>query len=231
MRAKILFVDDSEDDQFLISRQLADQHTITRALSLKEAEREIACGKFDIILLDLNLPDGDGMSFMATLRQREESRDIPIILFTHQDELPKELMGFSLGAEDFISKNSPSERIRARIEARLKKVEVKKEQEMTLFKGNLKLNVSFQKASVIFEGKEVQVELTQLEFKLLFYFLRHEDYIFSREQILSSVWGDAAEVFDRTVDMHISKLRKKIAMTDYKIESVHRAGYRLTRVK
>lgn len=230
MRARILVVDDSMDYQELAASMFGQQHDVVSAMTLAQASRQLSKQSFDLILLDVNLPDGDGFSFFVTLKAEGHTRSIPVIFLTGQGDAPHEVMGFSLGAEDYISKPADVPRLRARIEARLRRIGEQREREMTLMKGNLKLMVAQQRAAVVRDGKETPVELTPLEFKLLFHLLRHEEQVFSREQLLGAVWGQAAtDVFDRTVDMHVSNVRRKIAGSDYGIKAVHGVGYRMAR--
>jgi two-component system phosphate regulon response regulator PhoB len=177
------------------------------------------------------MPDGDGFSYFAKLRSQEHTRDIPVIMVTGKGEAPSEVMGFTLGAEDYLVKPIDPVRMKARIDARLKNLRQKKETGMVLLRGNLKLSVSRQRVALVQDGKELPVGVTPVEFKLLFHFLRNEDQVFTREQLLGAVWGNSVDVFDRTVDMHVSNLRKKIVGSEYKIQAVHGTGYRFTRVE
>jgi two-component system phosphate regulon response regulator PhoB len=203
---------------------------VTAVLTLEQADRELSRGIFDLILLDVTFPEGDGFAYLAKLRSSEHTRDVPVILVTGNVETSKEVMGLSLGAEDYLVKPVDPAILRARIESRMKKVREKRDAEMVLQRGNLKLSVSSQRAALIFEGTETPIAVTPVEFKLLFYFFRHEDEVFSREHLLAAVWGNASEIINRTVDMHVSNLRKKIIGSEYKIQAVHGSGYRLTKV-
>lgn len=226
MQPRILSIDDAPDHQLIMGRLFVRDYAVTTAFTLEEADRELGRGSFDLILLDVNLPDGDGFSYFAKLRSQDHTRDIPVIFVTMAGETPKEVMGLTLGAEDYIIKPIDPTRMRARVDARLKNLKQKRDGEMILHRGNLKLSVSLQRVALVQEGKERPISVTPVEFKLLFHFLRHEERVFSREQLLSAVWGNASEVFDRTVDMHVSNLRKKIVGSDYKIQAVHGTGYR-----
>jgi DNA-binding response OmpR family regulator len=209
MQFKILVVDESVEHQHLVHSLLGKEHLVTQAFTLKETRKFLEKNQFDIILLDITLPDGDGLSFYADLQTKEQTRDIPVIYITSHTEINKEVMGFSLGADDYIIKPLEPSRFKARIESRLKQLQQKKEKQMVINKGNLRLSVPLQKVSILNDGIENQIDLTPVEFKLLFHFLRYEDYILTREQLLKAVWGNTSEVLDRTIDMHVSNLRKK----------------------
>jgi DNA-binding response OmpR family regulator len=229
VQPRILSVDDAPDHQLIVGRLFVRDYSIITAFTLEEADLELGRGTFDLILLDVNLPDGDGFSYFAKLRAQDHTRDIPVIFVTISGEMSHEVTGLSLGAEDYIVKPIDPARTRARVDARLKNLRQRREGEMVLQRGNLKLSVSLQRVTLIIEGKEHPIGVTPVEFKLLFYFFRHEDHAFTREQLRSAVWGNASEVFDRTVDMHVSNLRKKIIGSDYKIQAVQGIGYRFTK--
>lgn len=214
----------------MVQAILAQQNTLVYAHTLSDARRELGRASFDLILLDVLLPDGDGFAFYAELSAQDHLRCIPVIFVTARSEVPSEVMGFSLGAWDYVTKPVEPARFRARIEARLRQLQEQRDRELILQKGDLRLNVSMQRVSLMRDGREEEViDLTPVEFKLLFHLLRHEGHVFSRDQLLTSVWGNAAEVFDRTVDMHVSNLRKKISESEHKIQAVHGMGYRLSR--
>jgi len=229
MQTRLLAIDDAIDHQQILSHLFSRQYALTQAFTLSEADNELARNSFDLILLDLQLPDGDGFSYFGKLQSQEHTREIPVVFLTSSGEAPKEIMGLTLGAEDYIVKPIDPARLRARVEAKIRQLGSRRTREMVLQRGNLKLVVSLQRASLIQNGKETPISLTQVEFKLLFHFLRYEDVVFTREQLLMAAWGDASRVYDRTVDMHISNIRKKIADSDYEIQSVHGVGYRFSR--
>lgn len=230
MQFKILVVDDCEEHQQLIVGLLGKQQQLTHAYTLSEARKFLELSPFDLILLDITLPDGDGLTFYGDLLEVEKTRGLPVIFITGHLESNKEVMGFSLGADDFITKPIDPARFKARIECRLKQIEFKKDKDLVLVRGNLRLCVTLQKVSILKEGIEQFIDLTPVEFKLLFHFLRHENFILTREQLLKAVWGDAAEVLDRTIDMHISNLRKKISESHFKIKAIHGTGYKLMNI-
>lgn len=212
-----------------MNQVFSEQYSVVQAFTIKEAEQALDKGSFDLILLDIHLPDGDGLSLFAKLQTQDHTKDIPVIFVTGSQDAPREVMGFSLGAEDYIHKPIEPARLRARVDARLRQISKRKDREMHLCKGDLKLSISLQRAALVREGRDHPIDLTPVEFKLLFHFLRFEDQVFTRDQLLNAVWGNASEVFDRTVDMHVSNLRKKISASAYKILSVHGTGYRFAK--
>jgi DNA-binding response OmpR family regulator len=229
MLARLLIVDDCETHHLVMAGAFERTFEVTGARTLADAERALDRADYALILLDVNLPDGDGFSFYAKLRAKPHTAHTPVIFVTANDSASGEIMGFSLGAEDYIVKPVEPLRLRSRVEARLNRLASKQERDLTLQKGDLRLSVSQQKVTLSKGGVESPLALTPVEFKLLFHFLRNEGHVFSRAQLLNTVWGNATDVYERTVDMHISKLRRKIEASEFKLSAVHGLGYRLQR--
>lgn len=214
------------DDQEIIRAVLGKQHGVFVAGSVEESERILARENIDLILLDIVLPDGDGFRYCATLQTKDETRQIPIIFLTVKNNVQDKVLGFSLGADDYISKPFDPIELRARVESRLKKNRERSERELVLQKGDVSFDIPRQRIQVQSNGRSQEVELTPLEFKLLLFFARHEGHVLSRGQLIAGVWGDHTHVIDRNVDTQVSGLRKKIAASVYSIQSVHGMGYR-----
>lgn len=225
---KILIVEDDKEFQKLMTSILGPYHLIEFCESLKETKLKLHASKPDLMLLDLNLPDGDGLSYFAELQSNEETQSIPVMIITANTDAEKEVMGFSLGAEDFIVKPVDPVRLKARIQNKVKQIQSREPNDIYFFKGTIKLCLSTQQAYLIRENRELAIELTPIEFKLLFQFLRHEEKTFSCEQLIMTVRGKS-EMSDRTIDMHVSNLRKKIAETEFKIRPIHGVGYRISK--
>jgi DNA-binding response OmpR family regulator len=231
MQEKLLIIDDDESHQQETRKALDRVCCVVPAYTLAQANAELSKSSFSLILLSVALSDGNAFSFFAKLKSQEHTSEIPVIFVTLGGGLAHELMGFSLGADDYISKPIDPSRLKARIDARLALLRKRQQREMVLVKGNVKLSVNHQRAAIVHEGREMVVSLTPVEFKLLFHLLRFEDRVFSREQLLVSIWENAAEVFDRTVDMHVGRLCSKIALSEFEIKPVHGLGYKLSKQK
>lgn len=234
MEEKILVIDGDKKHQQLVRKALERVCRMVPASTLVAADTELQKSSFDLILLDVALPDGDGFSFFTKLKSQPHTAEIPVIFVTSRNDIANELMSLSLGAEDYISKPVAPSRLEARIEARLAQLRSRQVREMVLVGGNIKLDVKHQCAAIVHEGREAVISLAPVEFKLLFHFLRFEDRVFSREQLLESIWENTDTVFtifDRTIDMHIAKLRKKIALSGFEIKAVPGLGYKLSRQK
>jgi len=225
---KILLIDDATDVQKITTLALGKDYDVTVAPTLDTAQQEITKQSFDLILLDVTLPDGDGYHLCASLQSEEQTREIPVIFLTGKSRVSDKVMAFSLGADDYIVKPFEPLELRARIDARLKKLKSRKETETSVRKGDLRVNVPYQKAYLTDETGERELELTPIEFKILYYLAKCEGVVYSRDQILTAIWGGNVHVLDRTIDTHISALRKKLGNHAHYIESVLRTGYRFS---
>ena len=225
----VLLVEDSPEFQIIVKNSLEIfGMNLVVASTLKEARRFLTENSVDLILLDIHLPDGDGLEFCSQLKADQRSHQIPIIFLTSKNEATDQVAGFALGAEDYISKPFHLLEFKARVESRLKKLRTSQEDAGAIRKSGLYISPMLQRAFDVSEGKERELGLTTLEFKLLFHLARNENCVFTRDQLLTSIWGHEVHVFDRTVDTHICSLRKKLAPISHLVESVTGVGYRFT---
>lgn len=218
----MLVIEDNAEMRILVEAAL-DEYQLTFSSTLREAKEALLKKKHEMILLDLGLPDGDGLKFLAELSGQPETKDIPVIVLTGKSETVNKVMAFSIGAEDFVSKPFDPLELKARVAAKLRKIEKQQLLSEVLRVGDLKIDVLKQKVWV----KDAEaVELTTLEFKLLLNFARTPERVFTRDYLLNEVWGMNVSVTDRTVDTHVGHLRKKLAHSKTKIETVIGSGYR-----
>lgn len=223
----VLLLEDNLEFQTLVKRALGGGSIkVTVATSSAEALQILEKVSVQLILLDVNLPKQNGFEFFSYLQNSEKYKNTPVIFLTGESDPAKKVAAFSLGAEDYIVKPFDVMEFRARVEARLKKSKKDTQGEESLWRGNIHFNLGSQRVYVMEQGGERELELTSLEFKLLFCLARKEDQVFTREQLLSAVWGDRVQVVDRTIDTHISSLRKKLGPCGKYIESVFGTGYR-----
>jgi len=227
---KVLFIEDSEEMQEAVGRALKKECSLTLASSNKAARIHLEQSEFDLVLLDLTLPDGDGFKICNYIRQRDLLRDLPIIFMSGRAEIEDKEMAFSIGADDYIVKPMSSRELRARVLGRLRRAHKIGE---SFSVGNLKFDLPLQKVTILNGVLERALETTSLEFRILLYFARHEDHIFSRNQLLTAIWGENVHLLERTVDTHISHLRKKLkeAGSGLTIKPIHGSGYKLTTEK
>lgn len=225
----ILLVEDSPEILALVTNRLYD-HRIIPATSIAEAEKAMQRNSVDLIILDLTLPDGDGFPFCIRLRNDPATKDIPVIVLTGRNDTNNKVIGFSLGIEDYIVKPFDPVELRARVKSRLNKLYAEKEKDQLFTVEDLRFDIAKQRASALRHGQEKTLDLTPLEFKLLLYFAKHEGHVLSRDLIINEIWGSDIHIVDRTVDTHISNLRKKLHGFGVRvtIKSIYGEGYSLS---
>ena len=232
----LLAVEDSPDFQIMIQRVLSGPSFRLKCVgTASDAIEALGRESFDLVLLDIVLPDGDGFRVCTHMQKEERMRGTPVFFLTGKNDVYDKVLAFSLGADDYIVKPFDPLELKARIEAKLAKKK-SKESDPGAFpdtfkdsfrKGRLKINLGFQKAFVLDDdGKENDLRLTPAEFKLLHYLIRNEGKLCSRSQLLSAIWGQDVHVLDHNVYTHICALRRKLADQAEYIESVPRLGYR-----
>ncbi|MCB0414675.1 MAG: response regulator transcription factor [Bdellovibrionales bacterium] len=222
----ILLLEDDLTFQTLVKESLPKFNWVI-ANSIKEARAllEIHSPKISAILVDIQLPDGDGLRFLNDVTSQEKYSDLPCLILTGQAQVGNKVTAFSLGAEDFIEKPFDPIELEARISAKIRKVKKNKRQDSLFSIGNISVDMNRQKAFLIgANGSEEDLDLTVKEFQLILLFTKNLERVYSREQILDSIWKDIS-ISDRTVDSHISHLRKKIAESQVEIKSLKGVGY------
>uniref|UniRef100_A0A7C6A9I0 Response regulator n=1 Tax=candidate division WOR-3 bacterium TaxID=2052148 RepID=A0A7C6A9I0_UNCW3 len=224
MNKLIAVVDDEPDILELVSLHLKNAgFRVKEFLDGESFYRFLDTQIPDLLILDLMLPDIDGLEICKYLKRKEELAEIPIIMLTAKSEETDKLLGLELGADDYVTKPfSPKElvaRVRAVLRRQKQKVENKK-----IEIGNI-LVIDPQKFEVFVEGEKI--ELTTTEFKILQLLASKIGWIYNREQILDYLWGKEKVVLDRTVDVHIKNLRTKLGKAGKFIKNIRGVGYKL----
>lgn len=223
---KLLLVEDNEVMRVLAANTLKE-FSLSMSATLKEAQVLMQVNTFDLILLDIGLPDGDGLTFLNHL-SNSSGAQTPVIIISGKTDIASKVTAFSFGAEDFISKPFDPIELKARVAAKLKKIDQAKTNLDQMKIGDLVITVSKQKVVILVNGNDqIPVDLTTLEFKLLLSLAKHPERVYTREHLLSEVWGNDLSVTLRSVDTHVAHLRKKIHKSKVKIDTVIRSGYRL----
>ena len=225
MSASILVVEDEPAIQELIAVNLArNGHQVRRAANAEEAYRAVADTLPDVILLDWMLPDTPGPAITRKLRSEARTREVPIIMLTARAGDDDKVAGLESGADDYITKPFSPRELEARIQAVLRRRSPELTSEAVEIEG-LVLNPATR--TVTGNGSELRMGPT--EFQLLHFFMTHADRVYGRPQILDQVWGDHVFIEDRTVDVHIRRLRDALAPSghDALVETVRGAGYRM----
>jgi len=220
----ILVVEDEPAIQELIAVNLEHAgHRVQRAHTAAEADASIRLVKPDLIVLDWMLPDVAGTVLARKLRADPRSKDVPIIMLTARAQEHDKIEGLDAGADDYITKPFSPKELLARIKAVLRR-RAPQLTDDAIEIGGLKLDPAVHRVS----GGGRQLDLGPTEFKLLRFFMTHPERVYSRAQLLDQVWGDHVFVEERTVDVHIRRLRQALEPNghDRLIETVRGTGYR-----
>ncbi len=222
---KILIVEDSPEAFALINLALKDCGKLTWAKDIKSTLELIELHVFDLIVLDLILTDGDGVSLCSLLQTDERFRNIPIIVLSSRQAVADQLVAFAVGADDYVRKPFHPEELRARVQAKLRKKEIKDAESFSTHVGDLTLDHSARTVHAASGDAKHLIHLTSLEFKLLSFLCKNKNEVLSRDRILDSVWGSDCHVYSRNIDTHISKIKKKMGEYSSYIQSRHGEGY------
>ena len=217
---RILVVDDEEDLCEILKFNLEmEGYTVDTANSAEEALK-LDIAQYNLLLLDVMMGEISGFKMARMLKADKDTAEIPIIFITAKDTENDTITGFNLGADDYISKPFSLREVIMRVKAVLRRtagVQIKEEEQIQ-YKG-LIINIPQKKVTI--DGEEAS--LTKKEFEILLLLLQNQGRVFSREDILAKVWNDEVYVLDRTIDVNITRLRKKIGNYGKYIET--RLGY------
>lgn len=222
---KILIIDDDQDVLALLRHTLSREFELTFAETISDGEGQISRNEFDLIVLDEVLPDGLGSELCQRIKNTQGKESIPVVMLTQRKELKDKLNAFDAGADDYISKPFEPLELLARVHARLRS---NSGAGNILEREDLRLEITSQVLNLVDgEGNEKEIALTPIEFKILYHLSKEEGVVRSRAELLELVWGKNQNVIDRTVDQHVSKLRKKIEESRMTVKSLHKKGYLL----
>jgi two-component system phosphate regulon response regulator PhoB len=194
---------------------------------LNSAEKKLHNNNdFSLILLDLMLPDGSGLDLCKKIKGNPKTESIPIIILTAKDDEVDRVVGFELGADDYVTKPFSVRELILRIKAVLKRGQKKEDVvEVERQFGDLSIDVESHEVQV----NKDQIDLTALEFRLLRQLVDRRGRVQSRDQLLSDVWGYSSEVTTRTVDTHIKRLREKLGPMGKYVQTIRGVGYKFSR--
>lgn len=193
------------------------------AMDSASAERELEASVPDLILLDWMLPGESGLALAKRWRGDARTKDVPIIMLTARGDEADRVAGLDAGADDYISKPFSTKELLARVRAVLRRRTPEQVGETVTIAG---LSLDPATHRVVFE--EQSLKLGPTEFKLLSFLMNHAERVHSRAQLLDKVWGDHVYIEERTVDVHIKRLREALLQAGPMVETVRGAGYRLT---
>lgn len=228
MPATILVVEDEPAIQELISAALQHAgHRVMRAYSAEEAVPLVNGTLPDVVLLDWMLPGTSGIEFARRLRSDERTRDLPVIMLTARGEEQDKVAGLDAGADDYLTKPFSPRELVARIKAVLRRRAPQMTEDCVEVEG-LRIDPVTHRVT----GNGQPLDLGPTEFRLLHFFMTHQERVFNRTMLLDQVWGDHVFVEERTVDVHIRRLRAVLETTGHErlIQTVRGSGYRFSAV-
>ena len=223
-RARVAVVEDDEDLAYTLVYNLERQggYDVVRFAGGLTALDELTAHPPDLVLLDLNLPDVDGLTICRELRKNPATARVVVLMLTARAEERDKLLGFDLGADDYVTKPFSMRELLARVAVRLRRGGPDAPEDVYQ---DARIRVDRARHTVERDGK--QIHLTKKEFDLLWLLIRSAGRVMTRESILSRLWDYAADVETRTVDVHVRSLRKKAG--DDLVETVVGVGYRFSR--
>ena len=218
---RILVVDDEEDICEILKFNIENEgYEVDTANSAEEALK-MDISSYNLLLLDVMMGEISGFKMANMLKKDKKTAHVPIIFITAKDTENDTVTGFNLGADDYISKPFSLREVIARVKAVLRRtatVETEKAPEQITYQ-TLTIDITKKKVSI----DDEEIALTKKEFEILFLLLQNKGRVFSREDILARIWSDEVYVLDRTIDVNITRLRKKIGIYGKRI--VTRLGY------
>ena len=222
---KILIVEDEQDILQLVKHYLEKEgYRLVTAMSGLEALKKVKEGKPDLVVLDLMLPEMDGLEVCKRLRSIPDTAMLPIIMLTAKAEESDTVVGLELGADDYVTKPFSPKALVARVKALLRRVERVSDVGTDLYRyDSLTMNLGRHEVRL---GTQ-EVPLTAKEFGLLEHLLRHRGRVLTREVLLNAVWGYDYYGTTRTVDVHVRRLKQKLPLLEEAIVSVKSLGYKL----
>ena len=228
MDKNILVIEDEPDIRKNLEYNLGREgFKVFSVASLNDAEEKLQNNNdFSLLILDLMLPDGSGLDLCKKIKSDPKTENIPIIILTAKDDEVDKVVGFELGADDYVTKPFSVRELILRIKAVLKRGQKKEDLvEVERQFGDLIIDVESHEVYV----NNNQIDLTALEFRLLRQLVDRRGRVQSRDQLLEDVWGYSVEVTTRTVDTHIKRLREKLGPMGKYVQTIRGVGYKFSR--
>jgi two-component system phosphate regulon response regulator PhoB/two-component system alkaline phosphatase synthesis response regulator PhoP len=225
MKKKIFIVEDEADILELLQLKIENAGYSTEGFELAQQLRNrITTGQPDLIILDLMLPDMDGMELCKILKSDLATDKIPIIMLTARTDLEDKVRGLDYGADDYITKPFDTGELIARIKAVLRRSSW--ESEKNILQISPEFLIDFNRYEVTIDNKRADLTLT--EFKILQLLTKRPGWVYNRSQILDYLWGNDKVVIERTVDVHIRNLRDKLGVYSFMIRNIRGVGYQFS---
>ncbi len=227
MSQKIYIVEDEPDIRETLKYNFSNEgFKVSTAPDGEEALSNIKKVLPDVLILDLMLPGISGLDVCKSIRADDDIRDISIIMLTAKGEEIDRVIGFELGADDYVTKPFSVRELILRVKVLLKKQRESLVENKLVTFGPIRIDLDAHELKI----NDKEIVLTALEFKLLQHLVKRKGRVQTREQLLGDVWGYSAEVTTRTVDTHIKRLREKLGNTSDYIQTIRGVGYRFSNV-
>lgn len=225
MNETIAIVDDEQDIRELVALHLKKSGFKTKLFSKSAEFKAFVLQTIpDLVILDLMLPDTDGLDLCKELKANERLQRVPIVMLTAKGEETDKIIGLELGADDYVTKPFSPKELVARVKAVLRRATNDAPAAITVIEGDKTLTINAEQYQAFLNG--VAIDLTATEFKLLLTLTARKGRVFTRDQILTALWGNEKYVIDRTVDVHIRHLRDKLGTAGARIKNVRGVGYK-----
>tara|TARA_B100000965_G_scaffold406259_1_gene444224 strand:+ start:4686 stop:5390 length:705 start_codon:yes stop_codon:yes gene_type:complete len=231
MSNKVLVIEDEPDIRKTLEYNLSREgYKVEGCGSIEEANTFLENPSYSIILLDLMLPDGSGLDLCKQIKSNPETNETPILILTAKDDEVDKVVGFELGADDYVTKPFSVRELILRVKAILKRNTKtsnpsNQTHEINRNFGSLKMNVESHEVFI----NDEEIILTALEFKLLRQLVERRGRVQTRDQLLTDVWGYSSDITTRTVDTHIKRLREKLGSIGKYVQTIRGVGYKFSR--
>jgi two-component system, OmpR family, alkaline phosphatase synthesis response regulator PhoP len=230
MKKKIAIIEDEPDiSELLVYNLEKEGYAVIRSFDGGEGLKLIRQERPDLILLDLMLPGMDGLEICQALKQDEQTRHIPIVMITAKSEESDVIVGLQMGADDYVTKPFSPKVVLARVKAAFRRNHKGQTADAAALRNFGQLTLDLPKYKVVVAGDPVS--LTTIEFAILEFLSRTPGRVYTRDQILDSVWKEGKFIIDRAVDVHVRGLRKKLGRAADFVETVRGVGYRFKDVE
>lgn len=221
--SNLLLVDDCNDIRVLVEKSL-QPHTLSHCENIEEANQILASQKFDLILIDVELPDGSGYDFCNKLSQSALFEHIPRIMLSARGQVSDKVFGLYSGADDYIAKPFFHQELKARVEACLRRTQ--KKVSKPFIGKNFQFDSNFQKCFLVNDDKKEDLNLTPTEYRIFYTLASNENQPFSRRDLVKEIWNqNGLNIETRGIDSHMSHLRKKLKKYKNHIVSIYGKGY------
>jgi DNA-binding response OmpR family regulator len=221
----VLVVEDTPEYQVIIKGSLERDLHLFFANTIQQAKELLESREIHLILLDVMLPDGSGFDFCNDLQTNSGSARIPVIFLTGKTGVTDKILGLSLGADDYITKPFVPLELKARIESKLKKSLLHDRNELQLQRGQLRFDTLTYSVYAIKDDKHELINMTPIEYRILLHLAQKPGRIFSRNQLIDSIWGGSVHISERSIDKHIYTVRKKLGPYGDYIKTIPGLGY------